>query len=103
MNSMTVPLEHMLGVLGELKYRIDHPWPETWMPVSMSILCKEGNILLSPQLVFGMKKAINKEDEFVEYQIPVPDKDGFRMVEYREPLMHGYNDDANSLRTLKIL
>jgi len=97
----SVPLEFMLGTAGELKYRTDHPWPETWMPVSFSILCKEGNILVSPQLVFGMSKSINKQEGYVEYKIPVPENFGFRTATYREPLMLGYNDDPNSLKKLK--
>jgi L-lysine 2,3-aminomutase len=97
----SVPLEYMLNVLGELKYRTDHPWPETWMAVSHSILCKEGNILLSPQMVFGMEKEINHEKKYVEYKIPVPSNGGFRMATYREPLMKGYNDNPNSLEQIR--
>lgn len=97
----SVPLEFMLGVLGGLKYRTDHPLPETWQPVSMSILCREGNILLSPQLVFGMKKEVFSD--FVEYQIPVPEEGGFRYVAYREPVMPGFNDDVKSLEKIKII
>lgn len=88
----SVPLEFMLKVLGELKYRTDHPLPETWQPVSMSILCSEGNILLSPQMNFGLKKEVVQEEGYVEYHIPVPEGEGFKFVQYREPLMQGFND-----------
>jgi hypothetical protein len=97
----SVPLEFMLGVAGELKYRTDHPWPETWMPVSFSILCKEGNILLSPKDIFGMKKRIKKKQGYVEYKIPVPENGEFRYATYREPLMPGYNDNPDSLRGIR--
>ncbi len=86
----SVPLEFMLDVLGELKYRPDHPWPETWQPVSVSILCKEGNILLSPQLKYCMEKTVNEDGGYVEYKIPVP-MNGYKMATYREPIMSGFN------------
>ncbi len=88
----SVPLELILDILGELKYRPDHPWPETWQPISVSILCEKGNILLSPQLVFGMEKSINNKEGYVEYKIPVP-HNGFKIATYREPIIKGYNDD----------
>jgi lysine 2,3-aminomutase len=83
----SVPLEFMLNVLGELKYRTDHPWPETWMPISVSILCKEGNMLLSPQLLLCIEKEINAEKGYIEYKIPVPADEGFKKVSYREPII----------------
>lgn len=96
----SVPLEFMLEVIGELKYRPDHPWPETWQPVSVSILCQEGNILLSPQLLFCMEKSINEKEGYVEYKIPVP-QNGFKTAMYREPIIKGYNDDLESLMKIK--
>ena len=91
----SVPLEFMLQVLGDLKYRTDHPLPETWQPVSVSILCQDGNILLSPQLLLCMKKEIC--EDYVKYQIPVPENKTFRYVTYKEPLMKGFNDNPSSL------
>tara|TARA_Y100000031_G_C8214851_1_gene382845 strand:- start:441 stop:1685 length:1245 start_codon:yes stop_codon:yes gene_type:complete len=86
----SVPLEFMLQILGELKYKTDHHLPETWQPVSVSILCKEGNILLSPQLALCLEKEVFAE--YVEYRIPIPHQRGFRDVTYREPKMEGFND-----------
>ncbi|MFH1440190.1 MAG: 4Fe-4S cluster-binding domain-containing protein [Candidatus Woesearchaeota archaeon] len=100
----SVPLEFMLNIIGELKYRTDHPLPETWQPVSFSILCKEGNILLTPQMRLGLGKSINQDKGYVEYKIPVPyvskdismssqhDQKYFKYVAYREPLVVGIND-----------
>lgn len=99
----SIPLEFMLEVIGELKYRPDHPWPETWQPVSMSILCKEGNILLSPQLLYCMEKLIDEKEGYVEYKIPVPVDGSFKTTTYREPIIRGYNDNPNSLNKYKIL
>lgn len=97
----SVPLEFMLKVLTELKYRIDHPWPETWQPVSYTILCKEGNILLSPHMLFCINKKISKYKNAVEYYIPVPIGEGrWKIIKYTEPLLEGYNDDPNSLKRL---
>ncbi|MCX6799185.1 MAG: 4Fe-4S cluster-binding domain-containing protein [Candidatus Diapherotrites archaeon] len=98
----SLPLEFMLKVLAELKYRIDHPLPETWQPVSYSILCKQGNILLSPQLLFTTNKKVCKYKDSVEYRIPVPAGDcRWRIVKYVEPLLKGFNDDPDSLRKTK--
>jgi len=98
----SVPLEFMLEVLGELKYRLDHPIPETWQPVSYCILCKQGNILLSPQLLFLLKKEIHKEKDSIVYTIPVPVQGRkFQKVNYTEPLLKGYNDNSNSLERFK--
>lgn len=89
----SVPLEFMLEILGEMKYRIDHPWPETWQPISVCILCKQGNILLSPQLLQLIKKKVFKSKQIVKYYIPVPiGNRKWKTVEYIEPLIKGYND-----------
>ena len=94
----SVPLEFMLKVLTQLKYRLDHPLPETWQPVSFCILCKDGNILLSPQMLGGIKKEIHEDKNFITYYVPVPIKDNkWRTVEYTEPLLEGYNDNHRSL------
>jgi lysine 2,3-aminomutase len=95
----SLPLEFMLKVLAELKYRIDHPMPETWQPVSCTILCKQGNIVLSPPLLFTINKKVCKYKDSVEYFIPVPiGKGRWQVVKYLEPLLKGYNDDHDSLR-----
>lgn len=94
----SVPLEFMLEVLAELKYRIDHPWPETWQPVSYSILYRKGNILLSPQMLYVIKKDVHPDKGFVKYHIPVPVGGGkWAIVDYSEPLLKGFNDNPESL------
>lgn len=99
----SVPLEFMIEVLGELKYRIDHPWPETWQPVSYCILCQKGNILLSPQMLCAIKKKIYKNKNCVIYYIPVPTGNRrWRAVKYVEPLLKGVNDNSDSLKKFKI-
>jgi len=98
----SLPLEFMLKILAELKYRIDHPVPETWQPVSYCILCKQGNILLSPQLLFTINKKVCKYKDSVEYFIPVPIGNyHWQVVKYVEPLLKGFNDDYDSLRKIK--
>ncbi len=94
----SVPLEFMLKVLAELKYRIDHPLPETWQPVSCTILCKQGNIVLSPLLLFTINKKVCRYKDSVLYFMPVPiGNDKWQIVKYVEPLLKGYNDDSESL------
>lgn len=98
----SVPLEFMLEVLAELKYRLDHPWPETWQPVSFCILYQKGNILLSPQMLYTIKKDVHKDRDYVVYRVPVPvGKRKWDVVEYAEPLLKGYNDNPNSLTKFK--
>jgi len=99
----SVPLEFMLDVLAELKYRLDHPWPETWQPISYSILCQKGNILLSPQMLYIIKKEVHEDKDCVVYHIPVPMKNRkWEIVEYTEPILKGYNDNPKSLEDRKI-
>jgi L-lysine 2,3-aminomutase len=97
----SVPLEFALKALAELKYRVDHPLPETWQPVSCSILCRQGNVLLSPQLLFTINKKVCRYKDSVKYLIPVPTGGGWRTIEYVEPLLAGCNDDPDSLTKTK--
>lgn len=97
----SVPLEFMLKVLAELKYRVDHPWPETWQPVSYSILYQKGNILLSPQMLYAIKKEVRKDEDCIIYHIPVPiGNRKWQTVKYVEPLLKGHNDNPDSLKKL---
>lgn len=96
----SVPLEFMLKVLAELKYRPDHPWPETWQPVSFCILYQGGNLLLSPQLLFSLQKRVH--EDHVAYKIPLQDDGGrLQVLSYKEPLLKGYNDNPESLVKLQ--
>jgi len=80
----SVPLEFILNIIGETKYRLDHPFPETWQPTSYSILYSKGNILLSPQLILLIKKEIF--DEYIQYKIPVyKSQNKFEYISYIEP------------------
>lgn len=98
----SIPLEFMLKVLAELKYRVDHPWPETWQPVSYSILYQKGNILLSPQMLYIIKKEVHKNNDSVIYHIPVPiGNRKWQTIKYTEPLLKGYNDNSNSLKNFR--
>jgi len=100
--SYSVPLEFILRLLGDLKYRIDHPIPETWQPVSCSILCSGGNILLSPQMLLSMKKEVDCKNDSVVYYLPAAVAGGeLRPFRYSEPLMHGVNDSSKSLAELQ--
>jgi hypothetical protein len=84
--------------MAELKYRIDHPLPETWQPVSCTILCKQGNIVLSPLLLFTINKKVCRYKDSVLYFMPVPiGNSKWQIVKYVEPLLKGYNDDSESL------
>lgn len=97
----SVSLEFILKLIGDLKFRLDHPLPETWQPVSISILYKGGNILLSPQLLFLISKKIIKNSNTVLYKIPVPlDNKNWKIINYFEPIIIGVNDNPNSLKII---
>jgi len=98
----SVSLEFILRLISDLKYRVDHPFPETWQPISISILCKEGNILLSPQLLFLVNKKVIKYKNSVIYQIPVPlNNNKWKIIDYIEPIIPKQNDNPDSLEEIK--
>ena len=95
-----VPIEKLLSVwrkLGE-----SHLYPELERPRTLSILCKQGNIILSWYMLKHMKKRVNREKDEVVYQIPAIVGTGgseeVKLVEYAEPIIPGINDEPNSVR-----
>lgn len=88
-----------------------HNYPGIERPRSLSILCEQGNVILSGPLILAMRKFIDKESSLISYQIPAPsflsgqisDKNitEQRFLTYREPLIEGKNDDPNSLSDLQ--
>ena len=89
-----VPLEMALKTWGEISD--SHEYPELQRPRTFSILCEEGNILLSGHTLYSMDKQVDVERGVVVYKIP-----GFgarRTFTYSEPLLPGYNDNPESPR-----
>ena len=103
-NFFYVPLEAILQVWGDL---IDsHNYPGLEKPRTLSLLFKEGNILLSSHSLFAMKKKVDYKNKIVTYKIPrIGHKDNwnFNIKEffmYSEPLIKHINDNPNSLSNI---
>ncbi len=100
-----VPLEPLLGAWSEVYESHDNP--EVAKPTSLSILCKDGNVVLSGALLGCMEKSVDKEAGSVAYRIPSVYRFGGgkpqvkKAFEYREPMIEGFNDDPDSLERLK--
>ena len=100
-----VPLELMLKVWSRVGE--SHDYPELERPKTLSILCPEGNIILSGYTLANMRKEVDRGKGMVIYRIPAvyqlsagePRME--RMFTYGEPLMPGYNDDSGSLDMIR--
>jgi L-lysine 2,3-aminomutase len=96
-----VPLELLLKVWSNLGE--SHDYPELERPRTLSILCEQGNIILSGYALASMRKEIDKENGAVIYKIPavysldMHEHAMERTFTYIEPLIKGYNDDPKSL------
>jgi len=89
----------LLKVWGEIAD--SHDYPELARPKTLTILCKQGNIVLSGHSLFAMKKKIDSKRNLVKYTIPMLfTRRVERVYEYVEPLMKE-NCDPKSLKTLK--
>jgi L-lysine 2,3-aminomutase len=95
-----VPIELLLKIWRKLAE--SHLYPELERPRTLSILTKQGNIILSWYMLKHMSKEINKEKNEVIYKIPaiVGTKgcEEVKMVEYFEPIIPGINDNPRSLQ-----
>lgn len=100
-----VPIEFAIRLWTLLKFSYNHLHPETEMPVSFSAFTTEGNILLTPDMVFRMGKRVDSDKGEVAYRIKVPVVAGadvqWAEENYTEPLLEGTNDDAKSLEKTK--
>jgi L-lysine 2,3-aminomutase len=101
-----VPIESVLKIWS-IVYE-SHNCPELERPRTLSILCRQGNIILSGHTVFAMKKEVDKNRKVVKYYIPrvsSNNQKGFTQkvsfFTYREPLLEGKNDDPYSLEKLR--
>jgi L-lysine 2,3-aminomutase len=104
-NKNYVPIEPLMLVWSKLVESHDYPGLER--PRTLSILCEEGNIILSGHTLFSSRKVIDLESERVIYHIPRVDTNGswdagiMEIFTYSEPLIPGMNDNPDSLETLK--
>jgi L-lysine 2,3-aminomutase len=104
-NAFYVPLEALMQMWAKLVESHDYPGLER--PRTLSVLCGQGNIILSGHALFSSTKQVDIKNDRVIYKIPcisTTDKwianicDVFR---YEEPLIPGINDNPNSLETVK--
>jgi L-lysine 2,3-aminomutase len=104
-NEYYVPIEPLLQVWGDLVESHDYPGLEK--PRTISILFKQGNIILSGYSLFAISKSVDTANDLVHYQIPrigVGEKweGGIKEVfEYSEPLLKGINDNPDSLKKFR--
>lgn len=63
-----VPIEMVVKVFGALFD--SHTIPELERPKTLSLLTKQGNLILSWHSLFTMRKTINHQDRIVKYRIP---------------------------------
>jgi L-lysine 2,3-aminomutase len=100
-NEYYVPIEPLLQIWGELVE--SHDFPGLEKPRTLSILFEQGNVILSGNTLFAMKKNVDLENGIVYYEIPRVGlgnswegtiKEAFV---YSEPLLKGINCDVNSL------
>lgn len=63
-----IPIEALIKVYGHLFD--SHTIPELERPKTLSILSKQGNIILSPHSLFAMKKEVDYSNKLVKYRIP---------------------------------
>lgn len=97
-----IPIEALIKVYGHLFD--SHIIPELERPKTVSILSKQGNIVLSSHSLFAMKKEVDYSNKFVKYRIPkLTLNDELTSIEefiYTEPLS-SFNEDPNSLEKLR--
>lgn len=96
-NTYYVPIEPLIRVWSI--FAESHGLPEIGRPRTLSILYREGNILLSGHLLLSAKKEVDKRKKLVRYHIPVP-FGGRRAFTYEEPLLES-NSDPQSLEKLR--
>lgn len=95
-----VPLELVLKVWSVVYD--SHDFPELGRPKTLSILCQQGNIVLSHHTLFAMKKSVNEKSKIVTYTIPAvikPTLNGAKIEKffnYVEPLLEE-NKEKDSL------
>lgn len=96
MKSQYIPLEILLAFWGALVE--SHNYPGLERPRTLSILFKEGNVIVSSHMLYSMTKTIDIENEVVTYKIPLINLSGEieKFYIYNEPLSK-YNNDEFSL------
>ena len=94
-----VPIERLLPIWRKIAE--SHIYPELERPRTLSILCKQGNIILSWYMLKHMKKRLDRKKNEVVYEIPsivgMGGSEEVKIVEYTEPIIEGINDDSKSL------
>jgi len=104
-NKFYVPIEPLMMVWGKLVESHDYPGLER--PKTLSVLCNEGNIILSGHTLFSSKKIVDKVKDKVTYIIPrVEGRIQWQpyikeFYTFEEPLLVGVNDNPNSLDILR--
>lgn len=96
-----VPIEPLCRVWSHMAE--SHEYPEITRPRTLSVLCAQGNIVLSGHLLSLSKKEVDPIRGIVKYVIPgavsveSPGSGVDKFFEYIEPLISEMNDDPGSL------
>jgi L-lysine 2,3-aminomutase len=95
-NSEYIPIELLMQVWGSLVESHDYPGLER--PRTLSILCEQGNIILSGHTLFAVEKHVDVLNKKVIYRIPRVGAslnwkpEVVEYFTYEEPLIAGIND-----------
>lgn len=102
--SYYVPIELLAKIFSAIFD--SHDFPDLERPKTLSILSKQGNLVLSWHSLFAMSKEIDRNKKLVRYQIPKIRIEGNKEVIenyiYEEPLLP-LNEDPNSLLKIRQL
>ena len=97
-----VPIEMLVKVFGALFD--SHTIPELERPKTLSLLTKQGNLILSWHSLFTMRKTIDYQHRIVKYRIPKVRlvKNRIDFVEFIcEESLSELNEDPNSLKDIR--
>ncbi len=97
-----IPIEALIKAYGHLFD--SHNIPELERPKTLSILSKQGNLVLSSHSLFAMKKEVDYSNKLVKYRIPKltlnNEMTSIEEFYYTEPLSQ-LNEDPDSLEKLR--
>lgn len=83
-NAYYVPIELLIRVWS--RFAESHNLPESERPKTLSVLFKQGNIILSGPILFSAQKEVDKSRKLVRYYIPTL-FNRKKMFVYEEPLL----------------
>ncbi|MFH0817491.1 MAG: radical SAM protein, partial [Candidatus Micrarchaeota archaeon] len=92
-------IEQVINVIGRVFG--SHEYSDNKLPKTVTVLCRQGNLILDPKLFNSMEKKVDSERRTVTYYWMAEGHSGaWSPVKYVEP-MNKYNSDPNSLEKMK--